>query len=61
MPRRKCEDCEFYVPTEEPLLGKCARFPPAASMEQQAVTRAVRPVVPVDGWCGEWKRRRDDE
>lgn len=53
----KCESCRYYD------RGACKRYPPArvytgdVSKDPKAMDVAVWPVVLVDNWCGEWRKK----
>lgn len=54
---RRCDGCHFYD------RGACKRYPPArvytgdVSKDPEAMDVSVWPVVLVDNWCGEWRKK----
>jgi hypothetical protein len=61
--KKTCDKCK-YAETAGDAMGKfvCKRYPPTVSLERNSVKgnhdiHTQYPIVLIDWWCGEFKRR----
>lgn len=68
LPNDCCARCRFFIKPADPNPGVCRRFPPtpfiARAIWNEDQTRVVSnvqltafPIVPLAGWCGEFRQR----
>lgn len=54
----KCKNCIYGHSIGNPNAVLCCRYPPTImKVEDQTIT-SYFPLVNLEAWCGEWKRRR---
>ena len=66
MPRLACATCVFFVRMSSNrgtiTRGKCRRYPPMVYFDSHAKqVLEIFPSVNENFWCGEFRRRRDDD
>ena len=54
--KAKCEKCIFSEIEDGNNIAECHRFPPDCDGRGKN-TRDAWPIVPLDGWCGEYKAK----
>jgi len=59
MDKQKCGDCVFFDREYKHWNGKCVRHAP--TLDRRNPTNLIFPQVDEDFWCGDYKRRSDDE
>ena len=52
---KRCKTCALYQTVHGANNGECRRNPPQLGGFAHAVNIGIWPVVPADGWCGEWR------
>lgn len=52
----KCGACEYFMGEPRADEGRCRRYPPSIILSGENLV-FLQPVVEVDGWCAEFRRR----
>jgi hypothetical protein len=55
---QKCKNCLYGHSVGNPNAVLCCRYPPTIVKVEDQVITSYFPLVNLEAWCGEWKRRR---
>jgi len=63
--KKRCHNCQHFIPSATSDVGKCRRYPPVAAWvfdpsKNEVVLRSSQPTTKEEHRCGEWSSGGED-